>query len=351
MSIAARSRACSVVSMAAILAMASMAAMAANAVVPCALAAEALTPEQVQAARTSFKEGLELEKKADYEGALAKFQATAAIKATPQVEFHVALCEAKLHRYVAALADLRKAETDAKEAKVAEVAEAAPKLAAEIEPLVPKVTIAVSAGTAASLAIDGASVDVAKIGTPIPLDPGAHSIAAKDADGNEKKVDVDLAEKDDKQVTIAFEAGAAKTPETSEPLPPPPVLPDEDKPAPSRDPMATRRTIGWIVGGAGVASLGVSLAFLLMRNSKVSSLDAQCVDMKCPPTASDDLDAAKTDVTISRIALGVGLVSLGVGAYLLVTSRPRSESPPPTGVSFVPAAPGALVGAGFQGVF
>src|SRR5260221_10072254 len=114
-----------------------MVAVISSAGVPCALAADALTPAQVKEARAAFKDGLELEKKADYAGAIAKFRATAAIKATPQVEFHIALCEAKLHRYIEALADLGTAESDAKAQKVTEVAEAAPKLAAEITPLVP----------------------------------------------------------------------------------------------------------------------------------------------------------------------------------------------------------------------
>src|SRR5262249_35117093 len=87
------------------------AAMIAEAAVPCAaLAADKLTPAQINEARASFKDGLELEKKGDYEAALAKFRATAAIKATPQVEFHIALCEAKMKRYIEALADLQTAE-------------------------------------------------------------------------------------------------------------------------------------------------------------------------------------------------------------------------------------------------
>jgi hypothetical protein len=49
----------------------------------------------------------------------------------------------------------------------------------------------------------------------------------------------------------------------------------------------------------------------------------------------------------------VGVVSLGVGAVLIFTAKKSGEAPPATttGLHFVPAAPGALVGAGFQGAF
>ena len=329
--------------------------------VPCALAADALTPAQIQEARTAFKDGLELEKKGSYEEALKKFRTTASIKSTPQVEFHIALCEAKLKHYIEALIDLDIAEGDAKQNKVKEVAEAAPKLAAEIQPLVPKLTVKVAEGeTASSVAVDGRALDLAKLGTPMQFDPGKHVVSATNAAGDQKSIDVELVDSDDKSIVISFAASApvaATTPtasDVSSELPPPPVMPpspDDATPATTSS-GSGQRTAGFIVGGVGIVSLGLAGVFTLMRNSKVSSLDSECANMKCPSSAQSDLDAAKTDVTISRIALGVGVVSIGVGAYLILTAK-KSSAPPPTttGVTFVPGAPGALVGAGLQGAF
>jgi hypothetical protein len=341
---------------------ATMISSSANLVVRCALAADKLTPAQINEARTSFKDGLELEKKGEYEGALAKFRATASIKTTPQVEFHIALCEAKLKRYVEALIDLDIAEGDAKQNKVKEVAEAAPKLAAEIKPLVPKLTIKVAEGeSAATVWVDKQSVDMGKLGTPMPFDPGKHVVSAKSTNGDDTSIDVELVDADDKSIVVSFKSGApvvATTPTTTDTtpseLPPPPVMPPspgDAQPAPSAS--SSQRTVGFIVGGVGIVSLGLATTFYLMRNSKVSSLDSECVNMKCPSSAQSDLDSAKTDVTISRIALGVGVVSIGVGAYLIFTAKKTSDAPPPTttGVTFVPGAPGALVGAGLQGAF
>jgi hypothetical protein len=336
------------------------AAMIANAALPCALAADAIPPAKVQEARAAFKDGLELEKKGEYESALAKFRATAAIKTTPQVEFHIALCEAKLKRYIEALADLATAETDAKAGKVKEVAEAAPKLAAEIKPLVPKLTLKVADGQkATAVRVDGHAIDMATLGTPMPFDPGKHVVSATSADLDDKSIDVELADSDDKSVVITFGSAPVATTTTTgggdvpSELPPPPVMPPSStdaQPAPSSS--SSQRIAGFVVGGVGIVSLGLATTFYLMRNSKVNSLDSECVNMKCPSSAQSDLDAAKTDVTISRIALGVGVVSIGVGAYLILTAKSSSAPPPTTtGVTFVPAAPGALVGAGLQGAF
>ena len=315
---------------------------------------DALSAEQVLQARTSFKDGLALEKDGKWEPALAKFRETAAIKQTPQVRFHIALCEEKLLHYLDAIADFEAAGKDAAEKNVAEVAKAAPKLADDLRPLVPKLSITFPVGRPPrDVTLDGRALDVATLSAPILVDPGPHVVTATNGAGKEARLEVSLAEREERAILMPLEAMPAAQPPATKTVTTTTTSTTPLDAAPRDADGARRRTFALVLGGVGVASLGVAVVFTALRSSKVSSLESSCVDLRCPPASSDDLDAARRDTTISRVALGVGVVSLGVGAVLFFTGKPRSETSAVArpSVSLVPQAPGALVGLGFQGAF
>jgi hypothetical protein len=313
--------------------------------------AEELSAEQVEKARAAFKEGLAAEKEGDYVKALARFEVTAAIKLTPPVRFHLALCQEKLNRWVEALENYELAGQEAEEKNVAEVKDAAPKLAEKLRARIPRLLIEITATRPDEVELDGRVLTPTKYSAPILVDPGKHVIVARLKGQKNFASEITLAESEKKTVAIAMTL---------------PILPDEDQPPPrpvSLPPErpssgSTQRTVGFIVGGFGIVALGTSAIFYGMRVSKVNDLDAQCPDLKCPSSAADKVDAAKTDTTISRIALGVGVVSLGVGAYLVLTAKSSGaeSAPPPVAyrprfVPYVPNAPNALAGFGFEGAF
>src|SRR5262245_30656354 len=65
--------------------------------------------------RQLFIEGRQLEGKGQWAEALERFEAVAARKMTPQIRFHMALCEENLGRLVSALRGFELAATEAKE--------------------------------------------------------------------------------------------------------------------------------------------------------------------------------------------------------------------------------------------
>src|ERR1700730_6730668 len=101
------------------------------------------TPEELAAARQLFNEGKELEKQKSYEGALEKFKKVAAVKTTPQVRFHIALCEENLGHLVSAMKGFDLAAEDAKQAGAAavEVATNAPARADALRARIPKLRL------------------------------------------------------------------------------------------------------------------------------------------------------------------------------------------------------------------
>lgn len=99
-----------------------------------------------------------------------------------------------------------------------------------------------------------------------------------------------------------------------------------------------RRTWGWVAGGVGAAGILVGTTAGVLALGKKSTVDANCDDAKrCNQTGIDAADAGSRLATVSTVGLLVGVVGVGVGAYLLVTSptatRPSALVPTvgPTG--------------------
>lgn len=75
-----------------------------------------------------------------------------------------------------------------------------------------------------------------------------------------------------------------------------------------------------VVGSVGVIAIGTAVVFGLQGKSDVDELQ------KCKPRcAESDVDSARTKLIISDISTGVGIVALGVAAYMLIT-RPKGDA-------------------------
>lgn len=311
--------------------------------------AMAQTPSaaEIEAARAAFKDGLQLEKDGKYEEALEKFEQTAKVKTTAQVRFHIGLCNEKLGHWGAAIEAYEGAAKQAEaEANAPEVLKVAPDLAKKLREKMPKVTVAYAGGDKAdSLSIDGKNIEGA-VATDLPLDPGPHVAIATKGDDKTRE-EFKLAEGETKTLTLKLAGAAAATEKLG--YEHPAETPKEAPPEAPKD-SSTRTTIGWVLTGVGVAALGTSLVFYGIRAGKVRELDGACVDGKCPPSAGDTIDSAKTFTTLGHITLGVGVAALGAGIVLLVTGK-KSEPEAPKAARFVPYAPGSQVGFGIEGAF
>lgn len=314
--------------------------------------AGAPTPEEIEQARTNFKEGLQLEKDGKYDAALEKFEAVAKVKNTAQVRFHIALCNEKLGRWtVAAEAYDAAAKQAEKDGNAPEVLKVAPDLAKKLVQKMPHLTITFVGDTMPDeLTIDARKVDPAAA-KDMPIDPGLHVVIAskgvitdreeiKIAEGEKKLLKLDLA--------AASSGGGAVYTDAAE------KVDDKPKDLPTTTGGNGMKTAGWVLTGVGIASLGASLAFYGIRAAEVRDLEGVCTtDHRCPSTAGDSIDRAKTMTTLSRIALGVGVVSIGAGVYFLIAgSRKAEPEPAKVGTArIVPWAPNTQLGLGIEGAF
>ena len=162
--------------------------------------------------------------------------------------------------------------------------------------------------------IDGGAVPKSDWATPLLLDPGEHVLQVSAAGRLSQQLVVRVPEGPATQnVTVAALAAA------------PPVTGDAPLPEPPRG--NGQLVVGLIGLGLGVGSLGVGTYYGALTLSKKSDASAHCMGTECDATGVALQDDAHRYATVSTLAFAVGVVSLGVGAWLTWTAASSSGSP------------------------
>jgi hypothetical protein len=197
---------------------------------------------------------------------------------------------------------------------------------------------------------DGVEVGSAIWGTPIPTDPGDHAIEAAAPAKKTWSTTIKVGATSD-QAHVAIPtltdepapSGAVASPvpgavQASPATPPPP---SEPPPPPPSD-GSTQRTIGLVAGGVGIAGIAVGSIFGVMAMGSESSSKNLCPTSACTSAAavSDDSNA-KSQATVSTVAMIAGGVVLATGAVLFFTA-PKAKSA--TGIRVMPAIGAGEVG-------
>jgi len=292
-------------------------------------AAEAQAADDTTRARALFQEGLQLEAGGNFAGALAKFEEVAQLKRTPQVLFHVAFCQEKLGKLVAALGGYRLVALEGgDDPKNAKVVQAAQEALAGLEKRVPSLTVKRGKGAdLAKILLDGVELGTTTLDKPQQVDPGAHSLEATHPNKQPFKEVVKIAEGESKTIEVVLK----DKPVPKEP-PPDETPGDKPKPPPEGD-GGTKAKIQpeeasvtpYVVLGLGGASLVASGIFFYLRSSAISDLDGKCRGNLCPESIRNTSDSGKNATLLGNITLGLGVVGVGVGAVMLLTSGGSKE--------------------------
>jgi hypothetical protein len=163
--------------------------------------------------------------------------------------------------------------------------------------------VRLSAGTPAGARVfrDDVELGSASMGLALPVEPGVHVVSVV-APGHL-----------DGRITVATRDG-----ETSDVVA-------------TAGPSSTRRTGAWILGAAGIASLGTGAAFGLVALQAHSASDAHCAGATCSDAASlRDYAQARSDARVADVFFGIGAVAVVVGGILMLasgsTETPRSAA-------------------------
>jgi hypothetical protein len=189
----------------------------------------------------------------------------------------------------------------------------------EIDGAIPSVVFGARRGggdvTEVRVLVDGRLVAARLDGRPTPLDPGEHvfTFEAPDAPSVERRAVVREGEKS-RVFIVDLTAPSHAAPGASDTSPQAPAA------APQRSPERTGAPVAaYAVGAFGAASLAAFGVIWLTGQARYD----RCRDQGCPASTVDSLELEQK---VSWVALGVGLVSVGVATLLLLTTPDRSGS-------------------------
>ena len=312
----------------------------------------AQTADELSEARAAFQRGIELEQAKNWAGALKQFREVGQVKMTPQVRYHIALCEENLGKLVAALGGYELALADAE--SVGDGVSFKQEVEASISDLrarIPKVIIERGQGAeAASIELDGVALGESSVGVEVPLDPGPHSLIATAPGYVDYSETFEVAEEETRTVTVNLEP----LPSQPEPLP-------EPGPADAGVGDASSKKYGiypYVLMGAGAAAMATAgVLYFGVRASDLEELEDKCEpvgadDYSCQGVPEDEKpelrkkdNRVKTLDYVSPILFGVGLATAGVGGTLLYLDlKNADDAQRRSRWSVAAAAPGADLG-------
>ncbi len=302
--------------------------------------------EDVAAARALAVEGIKLADAGNCAAAVEKLERAEALRHAPTILGRLGECQVQLGKIVLGTENLNRVvrEQLAADAPPAfrDAQTRAQKVLDSALPRIAKLKITVEPpGVQAAVKVDGEAVPPAVLGYERPTDPGNHQIEATAPGYLAASSQVRLTDGGSESVTLRLQpdpnAAAAAPPPVAGGQPPATALPPPGaqpgaQPAPEAavdtGSAGGSKVLPFVVLGVGGAGLIVSAITGVIANSKTKDLEDVCPDKQCGPKAYDDYDSANNMATVSTISFGVGVVGVGVGVVLLLTSGGGSSEQP-----------------------
>jgi hypothetical protein len=268
--------------------------------------------------------------------------------------FHLATCHEHVGRTATAWSEYLDVAASARSAGQPAREKAARDRAAALEPTLSRMTLTV-ANDAPGLVVtrDGAEVGRGQWGVPVPLDPGAYTLAARapQKKGWEKIVRL-LADGRTVQVAVpalADDADAAAPAVVAPPAISPPAPSEASGPPPTEGERGNgQRIAGASLVIVGLAGVGVGTLFGFLSRSKHDDADPHCDGSnRCDAAGLGLRDDAFRDGTISTVAFAAGGAAALTGAILWLAAPKDTSSR--TGLRAVPSVGTNAAGLTLQG--
>ncbi len=272
-------------------------------------------------AEALFQRGRELFERGELTEACATFERSDALDSAPGTVLNLAVCYERLGRTASAWLTYRRAAARARATGQAERVEVARKQAERLEPELAWVTVQSEAPTQAGLAVelDGEPLELAGLGTPMPIDPGEHRIVARAPGHHPFETSFFVGGKRAKlQLRIPSLSPLSATREPTTRAQRPHQSPDPLAPAPERS--STQRVSGYVVGGVGLATLGVAGLFGLRMLQKQSQSEEQCDGDVCSPDGAELRREAQSSGDVATVLGLIGVAATATGVVLVLTA-------------------------------
>jgi hypothetical protein len=290
-------------------------------------------PTNGERAQALFDEARELMKDGKYAEACPKLDESQTLDPGGGTLLNLGICRLHEGRTATAHAVLSDALSQARAAGRADRVATAERHLAELAPTLSRIVVRVSGEAPPpdlAIAIDGKLLAPNELGVALEYDPGPHAVRASRPGHVPREFELVLGPKADVQ-TIDV---PPLSPEMA-----PPALPPVPAPAAPREPAAANTAereqpeqtssnwLGYTLVGAGGAAIAAGAYFGLRAVSLKASSDEYYKDGNCTrQSCVDDWDDAKTAAAISNVGIGLGVASLGVGVYLLMSSPTKTNA-------------------------
>lgn len=306
-----------------------------------------------------FNQGRQLMEQGKLAEACAKLAESERLVHADGTLLNLAVCNEKLGNLATAYAAFIEARARARAAGRQDRVDFANDAITAIEPRLSRLTIVVSSeADVPGLRVyrDGTEIGRAAWGTAMPVDPGAHVIEARAPGKANWSHSIDIGgSADRKEVNVAV----LEVDHSTKVAPPPPAL----RPRASvstetarrrrveaeTESVDGRRVAAYALGAGGVVALGIGSFFGVRAISQWSKSDEECPEGRCTSEGADAATDAKRAADVSSVSFLIAGACLGVGAYLFLTSEPKTKK---TGSLYLRATyaadgPRSFVGAHF----
>jgi len=267
---------------------------------------------QMTLAESLFAEGRELLKAGQYDEACAKLAESYRLDPATGTLMNLAACHEAQGRLATAWAEFREALMLANRDRRPDRVEAASARIDALAPRIPKLSLRMPEGVAAGteVEVDHVRVGPAAWGTALPLDPGGHLIVVRAPGCRRFEARINLQPGDLHQMRIP-----RLQPERGERSAAAPATVRASDP----DPHRSARVAGYWIGAGGLLALAVGSWF-----GVAAVVDRKNSDAKCNPVCTEQAvrlnDDAKRNARMADIGIGLGVVGVAAGSYLILTN-------------------------------
>lgn len=331
-----------------------------------ALPGHAQTPSDPATARALFAEGRRLMNEKRYAEACPKFEESLRLDQGMGTQFNLAFCWEQLGKTASAWALYLDVAAAARAARQSQRELAARERAAALEPRLARLSVNVhEPAEGMEVTRDGIAIGPAAWGTAVPVDPGTHVIAAS-APGKRTwskevrvpdeplRLSVDVPALEDERVSPPVaSAPAVATPATESGLSPRAA----EMPRDSSSGSSGQRVAAWVLGGVGLAAVGVGTYFSLEFLSERDSANGICPNFPaedCTPEETtryyEHLGNAEDARTALYVSFAVAGGALLTSTILFLTDDGNDERAH-NDVQLVPVLGDSQVGAVVSGRF
>lgn len=297
----------------------------------------ALANDEQVAAETLFVEARKLMGQGKHDEACPKLDQSQKLDPAVGTLLYLGECWEKAGKTASAWVTFREAQSAASRAGQVERAKAAAERVAALEPRLTRLTIIVAANARVpglTIRRDAKEVVDGLWGSPVPVDPGSHTIEATAPGHDSLRATVEVRASSETFVVTPLSPTAAPAPAPASAAPPAvaseagpsPVEPTTGATRPARD---TRRTLALAVGGVGVAALAGGLFFGWSAKSKWGGTTDRCnAENVCTQGGFDDRQTARSRATVATVLSVVGVVGMTVGGglYLSADTTPKGHT-------------------------